>query len=174
MLQMPDSVSFITMVCHADEVAQAQVIHAGLLLNLPQSCHLYILSGFLMSFRQVPKPVPLDKQVIPSPVLDQSACRIDLAELSADLLVAILRLDRRNVDFSNVEESSNISTSAEMSEGCLKWNSTAFGSDNVASSGLQIMIVLLSKYILCIISELSYKLTKKMMSSETNLIFFRI
>ena len=52
-----------------------------------------------MTFRQVPKPVPLDEQIIPSPVLDQATCRIDLAELSADLLVAILWLCRRNVDF---------------------------------------------------------------------------
>ena len=93
---MPDAVSLVAMVCHADQSPQHEVFDSGLLLYFPQSCGLYVLSGVLMPFGQIPESVSADKKVVSAAVGDQPASGIHFQEFRTDLFVCLADVVGRN------------------------------------------------------------------------------
>ena len=60
MLEMPYPVSQVTVVGDADQPPELQLVDSGFLLNFPQGCCLYVLTGFLMALGEVPEAISGD------------------------------------------------------------------------------------------------------------------
>ena len=98
MLQVPDPVAEIAVVRDADQVPQVELAQPGLFLDFPQGGDPYVLTSFLMPFRQVPQAAPFDEQVVSPAVADQAAGGIDFLEAGTESPVAALRVPVRDVD----------------------------------------------------------------------------
>jgi len=94
---MPDSIAKVTVVRHADERAQFQILHAGLLFHLAKRRDAYVLARFLMPFREVPHIISLYQKKVASLVHCQSARGIHLLEFGAEALIGLVSVARRDV-----------------------------------------------------------------------------
>ena len=83
MLEVPQVVAEVAVVGDADQAAQLELVHAGLLLDLPEGGHLDVLAGLLVALGQVPEAAAGDQEVVPAAVGNQAAGRIDLLEFGA-------------------------------------------------------------------------------------------
>ena len=98
MLEVPDATPEVHMVRDADQAAELELVHSGLLLNFAKRRHFNILSGLLMPLGQVPEAASGNQQIIPTPVRHQSTGGIYFAELAADAAVGLLDVRGRDVN----------------------------------------------------------------------------
>ncbi len=95
---MPDVVPQVAVVGDADEAAELELVHAGLLLDFAERRHFDVLAGFLMAFGEVPEAAAGDKEKVAATVGNQAAGGIDLLELRTDAAVSLFRVVGGDID----------------------------------------------------------------------------
>ena len=97
-LQVPYSVTPVTMVGHADKVTEYESFHTRFLLHFPQGTGLNGLPCLLMALGQVPEVVAAYQKVVSPAVRHQTPACIDLHKFGTDAVVGQLRMLRRHID----------------------------------------------------------------------------
>ncbi len=98
MLEVPDAAAQVAVVRDADQVAEFQLVHAGLFLHFAQGRDGDVLAFLAVPLGQVPEAAALDQEIVAAAVGHQSAGRVDLTELGADAAVHPGGVVRGDVD----------------------------------------------------------------------------